>query len=181
LTYPTPPIYAGQDVTAVQINAMSSLVALATCTTQTNNTSEAVVAQATIPATDAGLLASGGYQLDVSGIASSTGTPTVQFRMRLGSATGTLLAASGSITTQNNASGVLWWYTGKLRIRVGATLCDTKGDLISYINSGTMLPNYGGQADVAITTTSAVTLVITTQWGTANGSVTAEAGALSRI
>lgn len=181
MSYPPGAIYAGSSVSADFLDAISGPVAAATCTTETDNTSEAVVATVVIPAGDAGLVANGAYRLDVSGTATWTGTPACTFRVRLSSATGTLLGSCGAITTQDNGTNSPWWLDCELIILSGAATCNAAVTLRSYLASGTMAPNMGGVEGASVTTSAAVTVVVTTEWGTANGAVTANAGIIGRL
>jgi hypothetical protein len=181
VTYPAAAIYAGSTVTADYLDAIAGPVAAATCTTETNNTSEAIVATVVIPASDPGLVANGAYRLDVSGTATWTGTPTCTFRVRLSSATGALLGSCGSITTQDNGTNSPWWLDAELIILSGAATCNAAVTLRSYLASATMAANMGGTEGVSVTTSGAVTIVVTTEWGSANGAVTANAGIIGRL
>lgn len=114
----------------------------------------------------------------------TTGTPTLQFRIRWGGVSGTVLAASGAITTGSAVGGgasmtALWSLEALLQIRTdGASgTVMTNGEL-SLFSTGTAAGSgyplasgsTGGTTPVAVTAdfTADTALAVTAQWGTAN-------------
>jgi hypothetical protein len=177
-------IYAGQNVTATEINALSRFVSVVTCTSVTNSSAETVIATVTIPATDAGLAVNGGYQLLVFGNASWAATPTLSFHVRIGSVSGTTLASLSAGSLSSGGSTVWWGVDCKVMITAAGSsgTFDATGQLLSGLTGSGAVVTSGNHA-VTINTTAAVTLVVTAQWGTASTSntATAEVGNLDRI
>jgi hypothetical protein len=185
LSYPPGPIYAGQDVTADELNAMSALVAPLTCATVSNTTTETAIGTVTIPAGDAGLVTNGGYQIRFWGVVSCTGTPTVTINVRLTSATGTLIGSSGSLTCRSGVSNAFLHARYSLMVTAAGSsgTFDGLGEFISNIVASSSATNLYQVQGTAINTTAAVTLVVTAVWGAANASntVTGHVGTLGRI
>lgn len=127
-------------------------------------------------------------KLTAFGRYSTTGTPTMTFRVRYGGVSGTVLAASGGITTGSAVSAGIWKVEVYIQCRsVGssgtvmaigqATMGD---DAASTVGSATNThaSDFMGSAGVAtpatatIDTTASNALSITGQWGTASASNT---------
>lgn len=114
----------------------------------------------------------------------TTATPTVQFRLRLGGLTGTILAASGAIPTPSAAGGgasmtALWALECWLQVRTSgsAGTVMTNGHVTLYTDGTTAGSRYplasgstNGTTPVAVTVDLTVdaALTLSAQWGTAN-------------
>lgn len=122
------------------------------------------------------LLALGGF--------GTTGTPTLQFRLRFGGISGTVFAASGAITTPSGAGGgasmtALWLLEAWLQVRANGASGSvmTNGRLVLFTTgtaAGSVYPiasgSTGGTTPVAVTAdlTADTALTLSAQWGTAN-------------
>lgn len=177
-------IYAGEQVTADQINAMSRFVSVITCDSVTDTETETIVGTVTIPATDAGLAVNGGYYLLWMGVVSCTGTPTLIIRVRMGSVTGANLQQYSNTCLSDLSDA-----TATLRMEMLITAAGSSGtfscvsQLISGIGATPTASQFDAGNALAINTTEAVTLVITAQWNAASTSNTATgtAGNLDRV
>jgi hypothetical protein len=167
---------SAQDV----LTAISGRPALATAG---NTTSETVVATWTIPAGDA--LQGVAYRFTAQGTASSTGTPTLTIRVRLGGTSGAVIAAFSAVTTSSGISGRGWRVDGSLySVTTGSSatwagganlthhLAATTGAVLQELTDGTVTKD----------STTDQTLVVTAQWSAASTSTTttAVAGQLHR-
>lgn len=122
------------------------------------------------------LTAMGGY--------GTTATPTLQFRLRWGGVSGTVLAASGAITTPSGAGGgasmtACWTLKAILQVRSNGSsgTLMTNGEIILYTTGTAAGLDYplasgstGGTTPVAVTAdlTADTALSLTATWGTAN-------------
>lgn len=122
-------------------------------------------------------------RLRVIGGYGTTATPTLQFRLRLGGVTGTVLAASGAITTPSSAGGgasmtALWIAEFVLQTRAnGASGTLMTNGCVTLFTTGTaggsVYPIASGStggttpAEVTADLTANADLAITVQWGTA--------------
>ncbi|WP_180930948.1 right-handed parallel beta-helix repeat-containing protein [Streptomyces sp. AJS327] len=151
-----------------------------TTATAANTTTETVVASLLIPAADA--LPGTSYRFSVHGQASTTGTPTLTIRVRLGGPTGAVLSAFSAVTTSSGISGRGWSVNGALHaIAPGSSgtwaasaqlihrLAATTGQTLQDVTDGTVTRD--STADQA--------LVVTAQWSAASASNTAQALASS--
>lgn len=156
----------------------ASGTAIATSTTET-----ALVSSVTVPANflqDGRVL-----RLYVTGGYGTTATPTLQFRIRWGGATGgTILAAGGAITTPSGAGGgasmtAIWTLKAIIQVRGNGSSGSlfTQGETILYTTGTAAGLDYpiasgstGGTTPVAVTAdlTADTALNITAQWGTSN-------------
>lgn len=148
-----------------------------------NSTTETILFQnVTIPGNylqDGRLL-----RLRAIGSYGTTATPTLQFRIRWGGVSGTVLAASGAITTASAAGGgasmtALWELEIYLQTRSNGSsgTLMTNGDGTLYTTgtaTGTAIPlasgSTGGTTPVAVTADLTVdtALSLTATWGTAS-------------
>jgi len=155
-----------------------------TTATVANTASETVVGTFTIPANDA--QAGGVYRMVMYGTASSTGTPTITFRVRLGGVAGTALATFGAITTSSGASNQAWQMSTNLfAIAPGSSgTYSAFSSLAQQIASPTGLATSNTMTNGTVTanSTTNLTLVVTAQWSAASASntVSSTAGLLSR-
>lgn len=155
-----------------------------------NTTTEAIlIPNVTIPAN---YLSDGrAIRLTLRGAYGTTATPTLQFRVRWGGASGTVLAATGAITTTSGVGGgasmtAAWSLDLVIQTRSNGSSGSlfTMGDLITYSNTaltaGTVT-NYGqpsplvsgatgGSTPVAVTAdlTADTALAVTAVWSAAN-------------
>jgi len=157
--------------------ATSSGTAIATSTTET-----VLFPNITLPANflqDGRLV-----RLRLFGSYGTTGTPTLQFRLRWGGVSGTVIAASGAITTGSGVGGgasMTALFDAELIVQVrsngsSGTLM-TNGVCGVYTTgtaAGSRYPlasgSTGGTTPVAVTVdlTADTALAITAQWGTSN-------------
>lgn len=157
--------------------ATSSGTAIATSTTET-----VLFPNITLPANflqDGRLV-----RLRLFGSYGTTGTPTLQFRLRWGGVSGTVIAASGAITTGSGVGGgasMTALFDAELIVQVrsngsSGTLM-TNGVCGVYTTgtaAGSSYPlasgSTGGTTPVAVTVdlTADTALAITAQWGTSN-------------
>lgn len=114
----------------------------------------------------------------------TTGTPTLQFRVRWGGVSGTVLAASGAITTGSGVGGgasmtALWRAEMYLQTRTnGATGTVMSNGTFTLFTTGTAggtpypvcSGSTGGTTPAAVTAAldADTALAVTVQWGTAN-------------
>jgi hypothetical protein len=155
-----------------------------TAATVANTASETVVGTFTIPANDA--VAGGVYRMVMYGTASSTGTPTITFRVRLGGVAGTALATFGAVTTSSGASNQAWQMSTNLFcVAPGSSgTWSAYSSLAQQIASATGVATSNTMTNGTVTanSTTSLTLVVTAQWSAASASNTASstAGLLSR-
>lgn len=138
-----------------------------------STTAETVVASWIIPAEDA--LPGTAYRFDAHGQASTTGTPTLTIRVRLGGVAGAVVAAFSAVTTSSAIANRGWHVSGVLHaVAPSATGTWTgRASLVHHLN------NVVGQAlqdltDGTIVRDSTVdqALVVTAQWSAASASNT---------
>ncbi|NGO66818.1 right-handed parallel beta-helix repeat-containing protein [Streptomyces boncukensis] len=183
-TTSTPINFTGTVTGAVRRGNSADAPGAITTGTAANTTTETAVASLLIPANDA--LPGTGYRFSVHGQASTTGTPTLTIRVRLGGATGTVLAAFSAVTTASGIAGRGWSVSGVLHAVVpGSTgtwtangqlvhrLASTTGQALQEVTDGTVTRD--STADQA--------LVVTAQWSAASASNTAQvlAASLNRV
>jgi hypothetical protein len=119
---------------------------------------------------------------------STTGTPTLTFRLRWGGVSGTVLAASGAMTTGSAVTNGIFSIDLSVQVRTngatGTMLClgsarlgeDASSTVGSATNAGA--EDFMGSAGVAAPSTATVDLTVDTalaisaQWGTASASNT---------
>lgn len=121
----------------------------------------------------------------------TTATPTLQIRLRWGGVSGTVIAATGAITTTSGVGGgasmlAMWTFEAVIQVRSNGSSGSlmTNGQLITFtdtpLTAGTVT-NYGqpsalasgatgGDTPVAVTAdlTADTALSLTATWGTAN-------------
>lgn len=123
-------------------------------------------------------------RLRLFGAYGTTGTPTLQFRVRWGGVAGTVLAASGAITTGLAVGGgasmtALWSAEVMLQVRTNGSAgkAMTNGEFSLYTTgtaAGSAYPvasgSTGGTTPVEVTVdwTADTALAVTMTWGTAN-------------
>jgi hypothetical protein len=141
-----------------------------------NTTTETVIATFNIPAND--MVVGATYELTAWGVASTTLTPTLTFRGRIGGVAGT---SNGStpITAGSSVSNKVWRVTFRVVcITTGASgtfhgnLETAEGVSNTAINPSTVTVRMDGNSVVAVDTTASKDMVITAAWGTANASNT---------
>lgn len=164
--------------------ATASGTAIATSTTET-----ILFPNITIPAnyqSDGRVL-----RLTAYGAFGTTATPTLQFRVRWGGVAGTVIAATGAITTASAAGGgasmtAMWSANAIIQVRANGSsgTVMTMGDIVTYsataLTAGTVTHygqpsplvsgSTGGSTPVAVTVdlTADTALSLTAQWGTSN-------------
>lgn len=127
-------------------------------------------------------------RLTAYGRHSTTTTPTLTFRVRWGGVAGTVLAASGAITTGTTVTAAMWAVHVLLQVRSnGATgTVFATGEVFvgaaaaSTVGSATNASAHGFMGSAGVATPAAVTvdltadaaLSLTAQWGTASASNT---------
>ncbi|MFD8937335.1 right-handed parallel beta-helix repeat-containing protein [Streptomyces sp. NPDC059578] len=171
------PITSPYDVT-------SALTARPTLATAANSTAETAVASWTVPANDA--LAGTAYRVTAQGIASTTGTPTLTLRVRLGGVAGPVIAAFSAVTTSSGIASRGWRIDGTLHsLTIGGSATWAGGATLTHHLASTTGQAQTELTDAAITRDSTVdqVLVVTAQWSAASASNTAggTAGLLQRI
>lgn len=152
-----------------------------------NSTSETVIfPNVTVPANylqDGRIL-----RITAYGRHSTTGTPTLTFRLRWGGVGGTVLAASGAITAGSAVTAAMWKVELIVQVRangssgsVYATGEVTVGeDAASTVGSATNAPAHDFMGSAGVATPAAVTvdltadtaLSLTAQWSAASSSNT---------
>lgn len=153
-----------------------------TTATVANTVSETVIGTFTIPANDA--QSNGSYRATIFGVASTTGTPTLGFNVRLGGLAGQLLGSFTAVTTTSNLVNGAWFHEIFL-------YCIANGASATWsaaISQWHQLSGTGTSAHrltngtVTVNSTTAQTLVVTAIWSAASASNTASstAGLLTR-
>lgn len=108
--------------------------------------------------------------------------PTLTFRARLDSATGTLLGATNTITPGTvSATNQAWNIDFQIICKTAGTSGTVDSEGWAQVESNSTGPVYNNApfwpatppADITVNTTTSHTIFITTQWGTANASNTA--------
>jgi len=164
--------------------------ATASGTAVANTTTETILfPNVTIPAN---FLQDGrALRITAYGAYGTTATPTLQIRLRWGGVSGTVIAATGAITTTSAVGGgasmlALWTFEAIIQVRSNGSsgTLMTNGQLITYtdtpLTAGTVT-NYGQPSalasgstggDTPVTATADLTadtaLSLTATWGTAN-------------
>lgn len=151
--------------------------------TVANTAAETVLASWSIPAGDAADHCV--YRYVVQGVASTTGTPTLTIRVRLGGVAGAIVAAFTAVTTSAGISGRGWRVDGSLLpIVLGASGTWAGGATLTHHLASTTGAVQNELTDAPITrdSTSSQTLVVTAQWSAASASntATAQVGQLTR-
>ncbi|MGQ4486902.1 right-handed parallel beta-helix repeat-containing protein [Streptomyces sp. SAS_281] len=144
--------------------------------TVANSTAETVLASWSIPAGDAADYAS--YRFTAQGIASSTGTPTLTIRVRLGVVSGPVIAAFSAVTTSSGISGRGWRVDGSLlAVAPGSSSATWSGgaSLVHHLASTTgAVQHEVSDGTVTRDSTSSQALVVTAQWSAANAANSAQ-------
>lgn len=146
--------------------------------TAANSTAETVVATMTIPASDAS--AGTAYRYTAQGTASTTGTPTLTIRVRLGGVAGSVIAAFTAVTTSSAISGRGWRVDGTLHsVTTGASGTWSGAATLAHHLNNTVGQLQTELTDAAVTrdTTADQALVVTAQWSAASASNTTAAAA----
>ncbi|WP_328903319.1 right-handed parallel beta-helix repeat-containing protein [Streptomyces sp. NBC_00441] len=145
--------------------------------TAANTTSETILASWSIPAGDAADYAS--YRFTAQGVASTTGTPTLTIRVRLGGVSGAVVAAFTAVTTSSAISGRGWRVDGSLlAVAPGSASATWVGGatLTHHLSSTTgAVQNELTDGTITRDSTSSQALVVTAQWSAASASNTATA------
>ncbi|OUD02578.1 right-handed parallel beta-helix repeat-containing protein [Streptomyces swartbergensis] len=156
----------------LQLNAPSSATAA-------NTTAETVIASGTIPGGDA--VAGSAYRLVAHGVASTTGTPTLTLRVRLGGVSGPVIAQYAAVTTASAISNRGWRVEGSVHcISTGSSGTWAGGGALYHHLASTTGAAQHELTDAPITRDSTVDqlLVITAQWSVASASNTVAATAV---
>lgn len=146
--------------------------------TVASTTAESVLATWTIPANDA--LAGTAYRFTAQGVASTTGTPTLTIRVRLGGTSGAVIAAFTAVTTGSAISGRGWRVEGSLvSLTPGSSGTWVGGASLSHHLASTTGATQSELTDAAVTrdSTADQPLVVTAQWSASSASNTASATA----
>lgn len=142
-------------------------------TTETSLFTGASVPAGATRTVEAGMTAAGTvYRLRVEGAYGTTGTPTIQFRIKFGSTT---VGDTTAFTTPNNSNGsfvvdtYVWVYSvgGAGSVRV-----ETVGALSPALSGAVTLTHFRGNNLTGVDFTVSQTLDVTVQWGTASASNT---------
>ncbi|MFZ3595026.1 right-handed parallel beta-helix repeat-containing protein [Streptomyces sp. BH104] len=173
----TPINFTSTVTNAVRSGNSSDAPGSTTTGTAANTTAETVVASWLIPANDAVPGGGTAYRFAAHGQASTTGTPTLTIRVRLGGVSGTVLASFAAVTTGSAISNRGWEVSGYLHsIAPGSSgtwsggaqlwhhLASTTGAAAQDVTDGTITRD--STADQA--------LVVTAQWSSASASNTAQ-------
>jgi hypothetical protein len=168
------------DVGAVPVSTLPTL----TTATVANTVTETIVGSFVIPANDAS--AGSVYRMTVYGTASSTGTPTITFKVRLGGVSGVVLATFPAVTTASGVTSGGWWIETRL-------MCVSTGSGATWAAGGTLnqqIANLTTAASAPSLTNGTVsassiiseTLAVTATWSAASASntVSSTVGILSR-
>lgn len=146
-----------------------------TTATAAGTSAETVVASWMIPAGDA--LPGTAYRFAAQGQASSTGTPTLTIRVRLGGPGGAVVASFAAVTTSSSISNRGWRVDGVLHAVApgssGTWLCGAQ--LVHHLSS-TSGQSTQDVTDGTVTRDSTVdqALVVTAQWSASSASNTAQ-------
>lgn len=158
--------------------------AVANTTTETSLLTNVPASSGSTRTIEAGITKQGAvYRIHVEGFFGTTGTPTIQFKFKLGS---TLVADSTAFTTPNNSNGVWSIDVDFLIYAIGASgqvRAHLNGDLTPG-SSGAQTPVvFRGTGQPTIDFTANQTIDLTVQWGTANASntITVTGLSISRI
>lgn len=127
-------------------------------------------------------------RLTLFGRHSTTGTPTLTFRVRWGGVAGTVLCASGAMVTGSAVTAAMWRMEVLIQTRTnGATgtlfangVVEVHEDATSTVGSATNAPAIDLMGSAGVATPAAATvdltadtaLSVTAQWGTASASNT---------
>lgn len=145
-------------------------------TTVANTVTETAIATLTIPAND--MVVGAAYRIKAWGTASTTGTPTMQFRALMGASP---MASTGAITSTSGLSNKSWSVEAYVTVLTTGTSGTTFGHLDfpnAFASTGTGSPASAtsviqdGTAAVTTNTTISNTFTINFTWGTANASNT---------
>ncbi|WP_433856644.1 right-handed parallel beta-helix repeat-containing protein [Streptomyces kronopolitis] len=179
----TPINFTSTVTNAARYGNSSDAPASSTTTgTAANSTTETVVASWLIPAGDA--LPGTAYRFAAHGQASTTATPTLTIRVRLGGVGGTVVAAFAAVTTGTAIANRGWEVNGVLHaIAPGSSGTWSGGAQLWHRLASTTGATAQDVTDGAITRDSTVdqALVITAQWSAASASNTAQGLAASLL
>ncbi|MFJ9468319.1 right-handed parallel beta-helix repeat-containing protein [Streptomyces caniferus] len=179
---------AGINVTSTVTGAVrrgntADAPSASTLATVASTTAETVLATWTIPANDAA--AGTAYRFTAQGTASTTGTPTLTIRVRLGGAAGAVIASFTAVTTSSGISGRGWRVDGALlSVAPGSSGAWAGGASLSHHLASTTGAVQNELTDAAVTrdSTADQQLVVTAQWSASSASNTATttAGSFTR-
>ncbi|MCX5326268.1 right-handed parallel beta-helix repeat-containing protein [Streptomyces sp. NBC_00120] len=161
---------------AVRTGNSSDAPGSTTTATAANSAAETVVASWLIPAGDA--LPGTAYRFAAHGQASTTATPTLTIRVRLGGVTGTVVAAFAAVTTGSAIANRGWEVNGVLHaIAPGSSGTWSGGAQLWHRLASTTGAAAQEVTDGVITrdSTADQALVVTAQWSAASASNTAQA------
>lgn len=145
-------------------------------TTVANTVTETAIATLTIPAND--MVVGAAYRIKAWGTASTTGTPTMQFRALMGASP---MASTGAITSTSGLSNKSWSVEAYVTVLTTGTSGTTFGHLDfpnAFASAGTGSPASAtsvvqdGTASVTTNTTISNDFTIKFTWGTASSSNT---------
>jgi len=177
------PVLAGQSVTDQMLNGLPVTLSTLVTGSVSNSATETVIGSFTIPADDA--VAGSGYEFRVFGSADMLASATTRFRLRLASATGTLLMQGAALSCPGAATGRPWGLRGTLYANAAGSsgLIDGWSWWAEELQSTTPSEQASSCLAVAVDWTAAVTLVVTADWGAASASNVARTldGGLNRI
>lgn len=167
---------AGEKATATKLNGMrvGQLITASSQTTVANTTTETTIATATI-GTDAA--AGNAYRLRAWGTLAVTGTPTIQFRSRIGGSSGSTIITFPSVTVRSGASDGFWDAVLESHVLstgssgVIATIFRYTHNFLTSVTTYTVVGPIVSNG-VTINTTVSNDLVIDAIWGTASSSNT---------
>jgi hypothetical protein len=127
-------------------------------------------------------------RLIVFGRHSTTGTPTLTFRVRWGGVSGTIICQSGAITTGSAVTNAIFRMEAMIQVRTNGSTGTVFGmgeveiaeDAANTVGSATNATAVGMMGSAGVATPAAVTLdlatdtllSVTAQWGTASASNT---------
>ncbi|MBP5930502.1 right-handed parallel beta-helix repeat-containing protein [Streptomyces scabiei] len=144
--------------------------------TAANTVAETVIASWVIPANDA--FAGVSYRYEAMGAASTTGTPTLTIRVRLGGVAGAVVAAFTGVVTASGIASRGWRVSGALQsIAPGAAGTWVGGATLTHRFAATTGATLQEVTDGVITRDSTVdqALVVTAQWSAAAAANTVSA------
>ncbi|MFJ2702966.1 right-handed parallel beta-helix repeat-containing protein [Streptomyces sp. NPDC087428] len=152
--------------------------------TAANTTAETVIASWSIPAGDAADRCA--YRYTAQGVASTTGTPTLTIRIRLGGVAGAIIAAFTAVPTSAGIAGRGWRVDGSLLpVTLGASGTWAGGATLTHHLASTTGAVQHELTDAPVTrdSTSSQALVVTAQWSaaTAANSAQCQVGQLVRV
>lgn len=158
-------------VVASMYSITSLATAVANTTTETSLLTGASVAAESTRTVEAGMTAAGAiYRVRIEGAYQTTGTPTIQFRIKFGTTT---VSDSTAFATPNNSNGSFVIDTLLFVYSVGgagSVRAEMIGALSPTLSGAVTLTNFRGNNLTGVDFTASQTLEVTVQWGTASAS-----------